>query len=326
VDAEAKLVHTAEGQALPYDALLLALGAEAGHGVPGALTLRGPGYTSRFGTLLRALGERRVRSVVFAVPLGVAWPLPLFELALMTSAHVKEKGLRDVTLSFVTPEDEPLELFGPEASAAVRQLFEERGVELHTDRCPVAFEDGRLTLIPHGAEPIRADRAVTLPQLHGPRIAGLPQDPDGFIPVDRFGRVTGEPDVYAAGDVTGFPIKQGGLATQQADAAAEAIAARAGAELTPTPFRPVLRALMLTGGPPRYLRAEVSGGRGADEVSEQALWWPPSKIAGRYLSPYLASHHDGLAPQVRRRAMIARREGEPPVIELGPPGAGARAR
>ena len=39
----------------------------------------------------------------------------------------------------------------------------------------------------------------------------------------------GVPDVFAAGDATAEPVKQGGLATQQADAAAEAIAAEAGA-------------------------------------------------------------------------------------------------
>jgi hypothetical protein len=56
----------------------------------------------------------------------------------------------------------------------------------------------------------------------------------------------------------------------------------------------VLRGL-LTGATPRYMRAEVSGGRGEDwEVSEHALWWPPGKIAGRYLTPYLALRHGEL--------------------------------
>jgi hypothetical protein len=145
--------------------------------------------------------------------------------------------------------------------------------------------------------------------------------------VDLHGRVEGQDDVYAAGDATTSPIKQGGIATQQADAAAEAIAARAGAPVDPKPFRPVLRGLLLTGSTPRYMRAEVSGGRGEDwAVSEQALWWPPSKIAGRWLAPYLALHHDeredvpgGLpvdvevaGPQVTRRAIIAPRAGLKP--------------
>jgi hypothetical protein len=31
----------------------------------------------------------------------------------------------------------------------------------------------------------------------------------------------------------------------------------------------------------------VSGGAGEGDVAERSLWWPPGKIAGRYLSPYL---------------------------------------
>jgi sulfide:quinone oxidoreductase len=136
---------------------------------------------------------------------------------------------------------------------------------------------------------------VSLPSLVGPGLAGLPADANGFIPVDLHGLVHGEQDVYAAGDATNSLIKQGGVATQQADAAAEAIAARAGADLDPQPFRPVLRGLLLTGSTPRYMRAEVSGGRGEEwRVSDHALWWPPSKIAGKRLAPYLALRHDEL--------------------------------
>jgi hypothetical protein len=105
----------------------------------------------------------------------------------------------------------------------------------------------------------------------------------------------GRKGVYAAGGATNSPIKQGGVASQQADAAAEAIAARAAADVDPQPFRPVLRGLLLTGSTPRYMRAEVSGGRGEDwRVSDHALWWPPSKIAGKRLAPYLALRHDEL--------------------------------
>ena len=51
--------------------------------------------------------------------------------------------------------------------------------------------------------------------------------------------------------------------------------------------------MLLTGSAPRYMRAEVAGGRGEHwDVAEHALWWPPSKIAGRYLSPYLALTHE----------------------------------
>jgi hypothetical protein len=96
--------------------------------------------------------------------------------------------------------------------------------------------------------------------------------------------------VFAAGDATSFPVKQGGLAAQQADAVAEVIAACVGVDTDPQPFRPILRGLLLTGGPPRYLQADISGRTGDDStISGEALWWPPDKLAGRYLAPYLSS-------------------------------------
>src|SRR5215208_6877399 len=293
VDTAAHHVVTWDGRELPYDMLVVAIGARATTSISGSVTVQGPGYTSRFRTLLRDLDERRVHNVAFAVPPGASWPLPLYELALMTAAHVAERGLRKVRLSLVTPEREPLEIFGTPASQNVRDLLEERGIELHTSCYPAGFENGELAVVP--GEAVATERVVSLPALLGPRLPGLPADSGGFIPVDLHGRVRGEDDVYAAGDATNSPIKQGGVASQQADAAAEAIAARAGADVDPQPFKPVLRGLLLTGSTPRYMRAEVTGGRGEDwRVSDHALWWPPSKIAGRRLAPYLALRHDEL--------------------------------
>ena len=293
VDTETRQILTWEGRGLPYDLALIAIGARAATSIPGSVTLQGPGYTGRFRALLRDLEELRVRHVAFAVPPGSSWPLPLYELALMTATHAAERGLGEIRLSLVTPERQPLELFGAQASRTVRELLDERGIELHVSCYPARFEDGQLSLIPKGT--LAAERVVSLPSLLGPQLEGLPADADGFIPVDLHGLVQGEEDVYAAGDATNSPIKQGGVASQQADAAAEAIAARAGAALDPQPFRPVLRGLLLTGSTPRYMSAEVSGGRGEDwRVSDHALWWPPSKIAGKRLAPYLALRHDEL--------------------------------
>jgi sulfide:quinone oxidoreductase len=136
---------------------------------------------------------------------------------------------------------------------------------------------------------------VTLPLLRGPALAGLPCDADGFLPIDGHGAVRGVPDVYAAGDATDFPIKQGGLATQQADAVAAAIAARAGAPLTPAPFRPVLRGMLITSERPHYLEADVTS-RGGSYAADMPLWWPPMKVAGRYLAPFLAERFGAHLP------------------------------
>jgi sulfide:quinone oxidoreductase len=296
IDTEAHRLLTWDGRSLPYEILLIAVGALPAVAIPGGVTIKGPGYTSRFRTVLRELDERRIRRVAFAVPVAASWPLPLYELALMTAAHTAERGLRKLQLSVVTPEQEPLQLFGPAASAAIRELLDERGVAFHGGCHPFEARAGELVVVP--GPNVAADRAVSLPRLRGPFLAGLPHDPEGFIPTDLHGLVPGERDVYAAGDATTSPIKQGGVATQQADAAAEAIAARVGAPVEPKPFRPVMRGLLLTGGVPKFLRAEVSGGPDRPAVAAtHALWWPPSKIAGRWLAPYLARRHHELEQQ-----------------------------
>ena len=186
----------------------------------------------------------------------------------------------------MTPETAPLALLGNEASEAVDDLLRERGIDLVTETYPFRVEGGGLQVVPAGR--IEADAVVSLPRLRGVPLSGVPQDENYFIPVDSLGRVTELEDVYAAGDITTFPVKQGGLAAQQADVVATAIAAAAGADVTPEPFEPVLRALVLSSSPP-FLRTELGGGRGdVSSADTEALWWPASKIAAPYLSPYLA--------------------------------------
>jgi sulfide:quinone oxidoreductase len=284
VDAARRIAYTSPGGTVPYSMLLIACGAAPKPAVEGALTFRGPADTAKIEQLLAEIERGEVRRVAFAVPAGAVWSLPAYELALMTAAWLDDRGIAGVELALVTPEDSPLHLFGPEASDAVGALLEERGIAVHTRSQPAEAREGELLLVMGGM--LAADRVVALPRLQGPRIGGVPQTLEGFIPVDDRAQVLGMPDVYAAGDITTFPVKQGGLAAQQAEVAAEAIAARAGVDLTPRPFRPVLRGLLLTGKDPRYLRTDL-----VDEQSEASLeylGWPPAKIVGRYLAPFLA--------------------------------------
>jgi sulfide:quinone oxidoreductase len=286
VDAARHLAYTSPGGPVPYSTLLVAVGTRPTPGVRGALTFRGPADTPVVTELLREIEAGSVRHVLFAVPTGAVWSLPAYELALMTAAWVAEREIPGVQLAIVTPEIAPLELFGREASDAIASILARRGVGLHTGVHAAEARPGELMLV--GDEVLVADRVVALPRLEGPRIAGIPQTFEGFVPVDPHGRVTGMEDVYAAGDITSFPVKQGGIAAQQAEAASEAIAADAGVALTPRPFRPVLRGLLLTGGEPRFLHSELEGDPAA-WVSSEPLWWPPAKIVGRYLSPFLAA-------------------------------------
>ena len=187
VEPERRRILTWDGRALDFEVLLLAVGARTATSIPGSVTITGPGYTGRFRTVLRELEERRIRRVAFAVPPGTSWPLPLYELALMTATRIAERGLRKVELSLVTPEDAPLEIFGARASSAVSDLLAERGVALHTARHPAEFRDGELRFIPSGG--VAAERVISLPRLLGPEIPGIPHDAQGFIPVDLHGLV-----------------------------------------------------------------------------------------------------------------------------------------
>jgi len=301
VDVRERWVHTRAGALVHYEALVLAVGARPLAPFPGALVYGDPRSRAAFAQLLALAGRGaragRVEQLLFAVPDGVRWPLPLYELAVMTArALTAPGGAPAARIALATPERTPLELFGGRASGRLLEYLEQLGISFLPDTRVARIRTGEVELAP-GARVRRADRVVTLPVLRGPRIEGLPHDANGFVPVDAHGAVRGVSDVYAAGDATDYPIKQGGLATQQADAIAEAIAARVGAPIAPAPFRPVLRGMLVTSERPQYLEADVAGG-GA-HAAETPLWWPPTKVAGRFLAPFLAERLGARPPAAR---------------------------
>ena len=288
IDHGRRLAITKSGDRLAYDRLVLATGARPEHDYSDTLTYRDGHDGATYRLLLRRLRDGDVNKVAFVKPPGPSWPLPLYDLALLTAADcvAHERG---VELSFVTPEERPLAAFGKHAADAVARLLEESGVTLYTSSYAVPERRGSLRIAP-GDRRVRVNRVVTQPRLMGRRVPGVPFDRDTFIPTDAHGRVRGLEDGFAAGNATSFPAKQGGLAAQQADAVAESIAASVGVDIDPQPFHPVLRGVLLTGGPPRYLRADISGAAGDDSViSSEPLWWPPDRLAARSLAPYLSS-------------------------------------
>jgi sulfide:quinone oxidoreductase len=295
VDAERKLVTLADGRELGYEMLLLALGAHPREAVVGALTFRGPQDSPALAGLLDRATAGEVRRIAFAVPAGASWPLPLYELALLTAEYLSAHGTRGVELVLVSPEDYPLALFGPTASKAVTELLAGRGITVKTSVVPIRFEKGMLRIV--AEPPLAVDAVVALPQLEGPRLPGVPQDEQGFVPTDQYMWVSGLSGVYAAGDLTQFPLKQGGIASQQADVAAASIAADAGAAVRTEPFRPVLRGLLLTGFVPRFLRAEATGAHST--IDTEPLWWPPRQ--DRRPLPDAISRRQARAGRERRR-------------------------
>lgn len=312
VDAGAQTVVTVAGERMSYDALLVAVGAGSEPAYRRALTWTPETDPLLFPSLLRDIDEGYTKRVAFVVPPGVAWALPAYELALMTAWQAWGMGHDDVKVTVYTHEDAPLGLFGAAAAVAVRHDLEEAGVDAETG--VYVAEDptdpGRLILHP-GEQVLRGERIVALPRAVGPGLPGLPANARGFILTDLHCKVPRLDRVWAAGDAIAFPVKQGGLASQQADVAAESIAAVAGVDLEPRPYRPVLRGMMLTGRGQEWMRHDVAGGGGEGTTVRRALWWPPTKIAGRYLSPYLAEL-DGVDPVEE----TGRPDGQPVELDL----------
>ncbi|MEA2124444.1 MAG: sulfide:quinone oxidoreductase [Solirubrobacteraceae bacterium] len=266
VDLDAQTVTTGTG-VRDYDALVLAIGATATPAVGGALTFTGPRDIDRLRTALEELASHGGGRVVFAARSMRAWTLPLFELALHTRTWAQEQRL-DVRITIVAPEAQPLGILGetelPDLLAASRIEY--------IAAAPEGTVPGGLWIPAVGQ--VDGDLVVALPSLTGPEIAGLPGDRLRFVPVDEFCRVRGSQNAYAVGDMAAHRIKQGGLAAQQADVAAAAIACAAGAAVELVPYAPELSALLSTGAAAVPLRGHTE------------------KVFGRHLAPYLSVHSD----------------------------------
>jgi len=289
VDTAQRRATTHDGDEIPYDYLVVACGARLLWSVPGAATFWGVADEGEVQEIVSRLRQGRLRHLVFTMPGGLGWALPAYELALLAATEMRRAGVSGTRLTVVTPEDGPLSIFGRRASEQVAELLASQGIEVVTGTTPVKYEHGQLSIVP--GDEIEADAVIALPRLEGRQIEGLPYDPNGFIPVDDHARIAGVDHAFAVGDVTSFPVKQGGIATQQADVAAEAIAAELGCEVEAGPLDPVLRGVLWTGAKPRYLFGWLAGGHGETSVASERPPWPvdnPSKLIGRYLTPFLS--------------------------------------
>ena len=285
-------VELADGSSLDYDKLILCIGARPRPAFAGAVPLRTDGAVLPIDSLLRETESSESGVIAFVIPPGRTWPLPVYELALMAQRRVRELGLQNVECCVVTPEESPLIVFGRSASDAVSSLLAARGIAIRTGVRVKEAASGELVLSPED-ERMEVGQMVSLPVLEGPNLVGIPADEEGFIPIDDHARVRCVEHVYAAGDGTNFPIKHGGIGTEEADAAAEHIAASLGAKIDAQPFRPVIRGKMLTGDESLHMQHDVAGGGGEGTASPDYLWWPPQKVAGRYLSAFLGQRTVG---------------------------------
>jgi sulfide:quinone oxidoreductase len=291
VDPDAQVVHTAAGRRVEYDALLVAVGARQVEAYKHVATFRDAEADATYHGIVQDIEGGYTRRMAFVQPVGPVWPMPLYELALMTAQRAESMGIRDLELSLVTPEPRPLAVFGTAVSDVVTNRLARAGVKVYANSLAKVSEKRRLVIQPQNVE-LEDQRIVAMPRIAGPAIRGLPGGgAHGFLPIDKHCAVRGTGGrVFAAGDVANYPIKHGGLGAQMADAAAAKIAVLLGARSEATPFSPVIRGKLLTGADPVYMSARPVGAESFEsEVFDDPPWPAEDKVIAEELGPYLAA-------------------------------------
>ncbi len=236
VDPARHAVHTKADETLAYDVLVLATGARVCPRYEHAITIDDRHLDETMHGLIQDIEGGYVDSVAFVAPGRIAWPLPLYELALMTAGRAYDMNV-ELSTTIVTPEESPLAIFGATASSAIAQRLDRAQIKTIYSAYAEVPGAGEVVINP-GDRRLHVDRVIALPELFGPSVRGIPLSEHGFLAVDPYCRVRGIADVYAAGDAVDFPVKHGGVGSQQADVVAESIAARAGAAKEPARFNP----------------------------------------------------------------------------------------
>jgi sulfide:quinone oxidoreductase len=289
VDTGERVAHTANGGALEYDALLVAVGARLAEPYKHVATFSDADADQSYHGIVQDLEGGYTHSITFIQPVGPVWPLPLYELALLTAERAESMDIRDLELSFVTPEPRPLAVFGRAVSEVVTNRLARAGVRVYANSLATVPASRRVVIQPHDIE-LDDQRIVSMPRVVGPAIRGLPgSGAHGFLPIDRHCAVPEAGGrVFAAGDVANYPIKHGGLGAQMADAAAAQIAVLAGAQEQASPFSPVIRGKLLTGRDPVFMSAHPVGAESFEsEVYTQPPWPVDDKVVAEELGPYL---------------------------------------
>jgi sulfide:quinone oxidoreductase len=335
VDERERRLLTRDGEWVPFEHLLLAVGAQQLPVPHGWLRWPPEGDPGLLYRLLQRLGGGRLRQLAVVVPANAGWPLAGHELAAILAVAARAAAV-EARILLLVEDRAALDMLGKAAAEIVGSELERVGVELVSgvEVRPVEPEDSaggsdRLTAVmrrlrrptqPAGAserrievevggERMDLDLAISLPNVRGPGIAGIATDGRGYLAVDGYCRSTGGERTWAAGDCTALPLKHSTLAVAQASVAADNLASTTGARLEPRAFAPTLTGVLVAGAAERWWQENTNLPAGL-EPATHCLWWPPGRVLGGRLAHYVArrdpaarplllSHPQGTAVRVR---------------------------
>src|SRR3954452_16232795 len=179
---DAHNIFLGSGAELGYDKLIVAVGARRVPAYAHVTSFRGQEDVEAMHGLVEAVEMGYVKRIAFVVPPGVTWSLPLYELALMTARRAFEMKV-DVELTFVTPEERALPVFGAEASADVAAILKDAGIQLHPSTVPEVPAKVHVTLDRDGGA-MECDRIVALAAIEPSPVSGFNKDNDGLLQID----------------------------------------------------------------------------------------------------------------------------------------------
>jgi len=253
-----------DGTKLPYDYLVLALGAIKDYdAVPG---FRAYGYSlcddaeaPRLYEAVRKFSGGRV--VIGAAPtrflryadvpvLDVPCEGPIGEAMFMVDAELRRRRIREQSeIDVFTPGDPFFADVGPRVHEKFAPLVEERGIRIHRNKVLQALEAGKVRFA--DGDELPADLAIVIPPYAGHaflREAGL-GDNLGFVYTDLEMRHPVYQNVYAVGDVNVRAIpKLGHLAVMQGKIAAASLVREIFRVGKVPPYRPEVFCIMNRGG------------------------------------------------------------------------------
>ena len=260
VDPERKVATSSEGDRLEYHALVLAIGAEAMPAAANSVSWDDRSASELLGRLFRDIEHGSTRRVAVLIPPGPSWTLRGYELALLVKREADSMGV-EIEMTIVTPEPPPLAKLGERAVELVSTELERARVAVASAAHADVIRDPNVVvaLLPSG-NLLEVDRVLALPILRGRRVPGIPSDRDGFVEIDDHCRVRDVERVWAAGDCTALPVKSARSAVDQADVAAEDVAADTGAPVEVRRVYPVAREGLAGRPAGRFLEAWLGAG------------------------------------------------------------------